>query len=194
MTANKYTIRGLALSNDHYTVEQNFARNRYEALDENGDTVLRGTQRLSTFGTEFPFVNGAGEEVFSITAQQATDHEGRYVLTEAQTGEDVVVLDHDYSPFERATGTTWLIRDATTDVVLAEITSRKLVGLVENCLLGTIIPSKYTITDAEGTPVGMISERLSMRDRYDVEITDPEAVPREPVVAAAMVIDTIERC
>lgn len=194
MTADKYAIRGLALSNDHYTVEQNFARNRYEALDENGDTVLRGTQRLYRFRTEFPFVNGAGKEVFSIEAQQTRDHEGRYVLTETQTGDDVVVLDHDDSPFERATGTTWRIRDATTDAVLAEITSRRVVGLFRNCLLGSLIPHKYTITDAEGTPVGTISERLSMRDCYDVEITDSEAVPREPVVAAAMVIDALERC
>ena len=192
MTAEKFAIRGLALSDDRYTVEQNLARNKYKALDENGNTVLQAKQKAFKLKEEFPFLNGAGEEVFSIKAQQIRDYEGRYVLTESQTGEDVVVLEHEYSLLEQATGATWRIRDAETDSVLAEITSRKIVGLFRTGLLGNLIPHKYTITDGEGAHVGTISGRLSMKDRYDVEITETESVPREPVVAAAMVIDAIE--
>ncbi len=193
MIAEKYAIRGLTLADTHYTVEQNLARNKYKALDEDGNTVLQGKQKALKLKEEFPFLNGAGEEVFSIKAQQIRDYEGRYVLTEAQTGEDVVVLDHKYSLFEQATGVTWRIRDAETDTVLAEITSRKVVGLFRTGLLGSLIPHKYTITDAEGTHVGAISGRLSIKDRYDVEISETGSVPRESVVAAAMVIDAIER-
>jgi uncharacterized protein YxjI len=192
MTANKYAIRGLDLADDRYTIEQNLARNKYKALDEDGNTVLRGKQKALKLKEEFPFLNGDGEEVFTVTAQQIRDIEGQYVLTEAQTGEDVVVLDHEYSLLEQVTGVTWRIRDADNDAVLAEITSRKIVGLFRTGLLGNLIPHKYTITDADGTHVGTISGRLSMKDRYDVEIADTESVPREAVVAAAMVIDAIE--
>jgi uncharacterized protein YxjI len=192
MTADKYTIRGLTLSDDHYTVEQNLARNKYKALDDDGNTVLQAKQKAFKLKEEFPFRNGAGDEVFSINAQQIRDYEGQYVLTEAGTGEDVVVLDHEYSLLEQATGVTWKIRDAETETVLAEITSRKFVGLFRTGLLGNLIPHKYTITDGDGTQVGTISGRLSMKDRYDVEMTETESVPREPVVAAAMVIDAIE--
>jgi hypothetical protein len=45
MTADKYTIRGLTLSDDHYTVEQNLARNKYKALDDDGNTVLQAKQK-----------------------------------------------------------------------------------------------------------------------------------------------------
>ena len=192
MTPAKYAIRGLTLSDDHYTVEQNLARNKYEALDDDGNTVLRAKQKAFKLKEEFPFVNGAGEDVFTVTAQQIRDYEGRYVLTEAETGDDVVVLDHEYSLLEQATGVTWKIRAADTDAVLAEITSRKVVGLFRTGLLGNLIPHKYTITDSEGTQVGTISGRFSMKDRYDVELHDTESVPRESVVAAAMVIDAIE--
>jgi uncharacterized protein YxjI len=192
MTGNKYAIRGLDLADDQYVVEQNIARNKYEALDENGNTVLQGKQKTFKLKEEFPFVNGDGEEVFTVKAQQIRDIEGQYVLTEAQTGTDIVVLDHEYSLLEQATGATWKIRDADTNDVLAEITSRKWVGLFRTGLLGNLIPHKYTITDADGAHVGTIAGRLSMKDRYDVEIADTESVPREAVVAAAMVIDAIE--
>mgnify|MGYP006276997857 CR=1 FL=1 len=192
MTAEKYALRGLDLSDDHYTVEQNLARNIYRALDDDGNTVLKAKQKAFKMKEEFPFTDGDGTELFTVKAQQIRDYEGRYVLTETQSDEAVVVLDHEYSLLEQATGVTWKVRDADTDAVLAEITSRKVVGLFRTGLLGNLIPHKYTITDADGTHVGTIAGHLSMKDRYDVEIADTESVPREAVVAAAMVIDAIE--
>jgi uncharacterized protein YxjI len=192
MEHSKYDIGGIDISDDHYTVEQNLVRNKYEALDEQGNTVLKGKQKTFKLKEEFPFVNEDDEEVFTVKAQQIRDYEGQYVLTDARSGEDIVALDHEYSLIEQITGATWTIRDAETDAELAEITSRKFVGLFRTGLLGNLIPHHYEITDADGGHVGTISGELSMKDRYEIEIEDASSVPREPVVAAAMVIDAIE--
>ena len=192
MGTSNYDIEGLDLADDHYTVEQNLVRNQYTALDERGNTVFEGKQKTFKLKEEFPFVDENGEDVFTVKAQQIRDYEGQYVLTDARSGEDVVVLDHEYSLLEQITGATWTIRDPETDAELAEITSRKFVGLFRTGLLGNLIPHHYEITDADGGHVGSISGQLSMKDRYDIEIDDASAVPREPVVAAAMVIDAIQ--
>lgn len=192
MTTQKYDIEGLDLSDDHYTVEQNLVRNKYEALDADGNTVLKGKQKTFKLKEEFPFVDEDGEEVFTVKAQQIRDYEGQYLLADSRSGEDVVVLDHEYSLLEQISGATWKIRDAETDAELAEIRSRKFVGLFRTGLLGNLIPHHYEITDADGNLVGTISGELSMKDRYEVDIEDASSVPREPVVAAAMVIDAIE--
>lgn len=192
MEHSKYDIGGIDLPDDHYTVEQNLVRKKYEALDEDGNTVLKGKQKTFKLKEEFPFVNENGEEVFTVKAQQIRDYEGQYVLTDALSGEDIVVLDHEYSLLEQITGASWTIRDPETDAKLAEITSRKFVGLFRTGLLGNLIPHRYEITDADDGHVGTITGELSMKDRYEVKIEDASSVPREPIVATAMVIDAIE--
>ncbi|SFS54294.1 hypothetical protein [Halostagnicola kamekurae] len=192
MPCGEYDIGGLDLSDDHYTVEQNLVRNKYRAFDDDGNTVLKGKQKTFALKDEFPFVNADGMEVFTVKAQQIRDYEGEYVLTDAQSGDDIVVLKHEYSILEQITGATWKICDVDIDTKLAEITSRKFVGLFRTGLLGNLIPHHYEITDATGDHVGTISGQLSMKDRYDVDIDDASSVPREPVVVAAMVIDAIE--
>lgn len=192
MGRTRYGIDGLDLSDDEYTVEQNLVRNRYEAVDDGGNTVLEGKQKTFKLKEEFPFVDGNGEEVFTVNARQIRDYEGEYVLTDARSGDDVVVLEHEYSIFEQITGATWKICDAESGGELAEITSRKFVGLFRHGLLGNLIPHRYEITDCDGTRVGTISGRLSMKDRYDVHIADASTVPRELIVTTAIIIDAIE--
>jgi len=184
-------IPRLDLSEDHYTVEQNLVRNQYRAMDDDGNTVLEGKQETFKLKEEFPFVGPDGDTVFTVKAQQIRDYEGEYVLS-AATGEDLVVLEHEYSLLEDISGATWRIRDAETDRELATITARAVVGLFRTGLLGNLIPHRYEIADADGGHVGTISGQLSLKDRYDIEIDDASGVPREPIVAAAMVIDAIE--
>ncbi|NUB90476.1 hypothetical protein HTZ84_15620 [Haloterrigena sp. SYSU A558-1] len=187
----EYDIQGIELVDDRYTVEQGFVRNKYKALDAGGDTVLEGKQKMFKMKDEFPFTDGEGNEVFTVNAGGIIDVAGNYVLSDAQTGENLVVLDNDYSLLQD----TWTIRDATTEEKLAEINSRGgLVTLARNIVpFGGWIPHKYEITDASGAHVGSISGRLfSLRDRYDITIDDASTVPKEPIVAAAMVIDAIQ--
>ncbi|WP_247003747.1 LURP-one-related/scramblase family protein [Halosolutus gelatinilyticus] len=185
-----YDIQGIELTDDRYTVEQSLIRNKYRALDAVGDVVLQGKQKMFKMKEEFPFVDGDGNEVFTVKAGGIIDVAGNYVLSDAQTGEDLVVLDNDFSFFQD----TWIVRDATTEEKLAEINSRgAVVTLARNVVpFGGWIPHKYEITDREGGHVGSISGQFSLRDRYEIVIDDASTVPKEPIVAAAMVIDAIQ--
>jgi uncharacterized protein YxjI len=185
-----YDISGVDLSDDRYVVEQSLIRNKYRALDATGNTVLKGKQKMLKMKEEFPFTDADGDEAFTVKAGGIIDVAGNYVLSDARTGEDLVILDNDYSLFQD----TWKIRDARTEAKLAEINSRgALVTLARHYVpFGGWIPHKYEITDLDGKHVGNISGQFSLRDRYEITIDDASTVPREPVVAAAMVIDAIQ--
>jgi len=185
-----YDISGVDLSDDRYAVEQSLIRNKYRALDAAGNTVLKGKQKMLKMKEEFPFTDADGDEAFTVKAGGIIDVAGNYVLSDARTGEDLVILDNDYSLFQD----TWKIRDARTEAKLAEINSRgALVTLARHYVpFGGWIPHKYEITDLDGKHVGNISGQFSLRDRYEITIDDASTVPREPVVAAAMVIDAIQ--
>jgi uncharacterized protein YxjI len=187
---DEYDITGVDLTGGRYTVEQSLIRNKYKAMDADGDVVLRGKQKLFKLKEEFPFTDGEGRDVFTVTAGGIVDVAGNYVLTDAATGEEVVILDNDFSLFQD----TWRVRDPETGEVLARIDSRgAVVTLLRNGLpLGELIPHKYEITAADGSHVGRIDGQLSIRDRYKITVDDASQVPVEPVVAAAMIIDTIQ--
>ncbi|WP_225333200.1 LURP-one-related/scramblase family protein [Halomicrobium urmianum] len=187
---SEYDIQGVDLSEDRYVVEQSLIRNKYRAMDSAGDVVLRGKQKLFKMKEEFPFTDADGEDVFTVKAGGIIDVAGNYVLSDARTGEDLVILDNDYSLLQD----TWKIRDADDERKIAEINSRgALVTVARNVLpFGELIPHSYEITDADGDHVGSIGGQLSLRDRYEIAIDDAGDVPREPVVAAAMVIDAIQ--
>ncbi|WP_435344442.1 LURP-one-related/scramblase family protein [Haloarchaeobius sp. HRN-SO-5] len=189
-TPSGYDIQGVDLSDDRYRVVQSLIRNKYEASDSSGRTVLKGKQKLFKMKEEFPFTDGDGSEVFTVKAGGVFDVAGNYMLTDAQTGEDLVVLDNDFSIMQD----TWRVRDAQTEEVLARIDSRgAAVTLARNYIpFGEWIPHKYEITDADGDHVGNIDGQFSLRDEYEIVIDDASDVPKEPIVAAAMVIDAIQ--
>jgi len=188
--AGRYDITGIELGDDSYTVEQSLIRNKYKAMDAAGNVVLRGKQKMLKMKEEFPFTDGNDNDVFTVKAGGIIDVAGNYVLTDAQTGEDLVVLDNDYSLLQD----TWTIRDARDESKIAEINSRgALVTLARHYVpFGAFIPHKYEITDLDGDHVGSIEGQFSLKDRYEIVIDDASSVPKEPIVAAAMVIDAIQ--
>lgn len=190
MTSKDYDIAGIDLSDDRYVVEQSLIRSKYDVLDADGDVVLRGKQKRFRMKEQFPFTDADGNDVFSVKAAGIIDVAGDYLLTDSRTGEDLVVLDNDYSVLQD----TWTIRDADTRAKLAEIKSRGalMILLREKLPLGEWIPPKYEITDADGDHVGSIRGQFSLRDRYEITIDDASTVPKEPIVAAAIVIDAIQ--
>jgi len=183
-------IESVDLTDDAYTVEQNLIRNKYRAYDAEGTVVLKGKQKMFKMKEEFPFVDGDGNDAFTVKAGGILDVAGNYVVTDAQTGEEVVVLDNDFSIFQD----TWTIRDADTEAAIAKIDSRgAMITIARNVIpFGHWIPHKYEITDANGAHVGTIDGEFSLKDRYQIAIDDASDVPKEAVVASAMVIDAIQ--
>jgi uncharacterized protein YxjI len=183
-------ITGVDLTDDRYTVVQALIRNKYEALDSAGNVILRGKQKLLKMKEEFPVVDSDGNPVFTVKAGGILDIAGDYTIVDDQTDEPVVTLDKNWTLLVHK----WQLRDPDTEEVIAEITSRgKLVSLLRSMVsVLQFLPHKYEITDAEGDHVGTIAGQLSIKDKYEITIDDASDVPKEAVVAAAMVIDAIE--
>ena len=188
--SDEYDISTVDLSDDRYEVKQSLVRNKYAVRDSAGDVVLRGKQKMFKLKEEFPFVTGDGEDAFSVKAGGIIDVGGNYAIVDAGTGEEVVVLDEDYSLFVE----NWTVRDPDTGEALATIQSKNklLSGLRHLVGAANLIPNKYEIFDADGGHVGDIEGQFSMRDAYTVTIDDASDVPKEAVIAAACILDALE--
>ena len=188
--SDEYDISTVDLSDDRYEVKQSLVRNKYAVRDSAGDVVLRGKQKMFKLKEEFPFVTGDGEDAFSVKAGGILDVGGNYAIVDAGTGEEVVVLDEDYSLFVE----NWTVRDPETGEALATIKSKNklLSGLRHLVSVANFIPNKYEIFDADGGHVGDIEGQFSMRDAYTVTVDDASDVPKEAVVAAACILDALE--
>jgi uncharacterized protein YxjI len=183
-------ITALDLTDDEYTVVQSLIRNKYKAYDSNGDLVLRGKQKMFKLKEEFPFVDADGDSAFTVKAGGILDVAGDYALIDEETGDEVVILDENYTLF----ADKWKIRDPDTEALIATIESKSMVVSVLRHLhaIFSVIPHEYEITDANDGHVGTIDGQFSLKDKYDVTIDDATNVPEEAVVAAAMVVDAIE--
>lgn len=105
-----YEISTVDLDDDRYEVKQSAIRNKYVVRDSAGEIVLRGKQKMFKMKEEFPFVTGDGEDAFTVKAGGIMDVAGNYAITDAGTGEEVVVLDEDFSLFVE----NWTVRDPDT--------------------------------------------------------------------------------
>jgi len=188
--AAPYGISTVDLDDDRYEVRQSAIRNKYVVRDSAGDVVLRGKQKMFKMKEEFPFLTDDGEDAFTVKAGGIMDIAGNYAITDAGTGEEVVVLDEDLSLFAEH----WTIRDPETGEPLATIRSKsKLFAALRHLIsVANFIPNKYEIFDAEGDHVGDIEGQFSLRDTYTVSIDDASNIPKEAVIAAACILDALE--
>jgi uncharacterized protein YxjI len=176
-------LSGIELTDNEYRVVQSLVRNKYRAYDSAGDLVLKGKQKMFKMKEEFPFVDAEDNPVFTVKAGGILDVAGNYTLTDDVTDEPVVVLDENYTIFTDR----WKLHDPDTESLIAEINSKSILGHLID-----LYPHKYEITDADGDHVGSIDGQFSLKDEYVITIDDASDVPKEAIVAAAMVIDAIE--
>ncbi|WP_226008260.1 LURP-one-related/scramblase family protein [Natrinema salinisoli] len=188
--SDNYNISTVDLDDNRYEVKQSAIRNKYVVRDSTGEVVLRGKQKMFKMKEEFPFVTGDDEDAFTVKAGGIMDVAGNYTITDAGTGEEVIVLDEDYSLFVE----NWTIRDPDTGEALATIQSKSkpLSALRHLVSVANFIPNKYEIFDADGDHVGDIEGKFSLRDSYTVSIDDASDIPKEAVIASACILDALE--
>jgi len=188
--SSAYDISTVDLDDDRYEVKQSAIRNKYTVRDSAGNVVLSGKQKMFKLKEEFPFVTGDGDDAFTVKAGGIMDVAGNYAIIDADTGEEVVVLDEDYSLFVE----NWTVRDPETGEGLATIRSKnKLLSALRHLVgAANLFPNKYEIFDADGGHVGDIEGKFSLRDAYTVTVDDASDVPKEAVIAAACVLDALE--
>jgi uncharacterized protein YxjI len=190
----QYEPEAIDLSDTEYTVEQTGTdknmRPEYEAKDPTGDTIFSGLYEMYQTKDAFTFADADGNELFTVTASGTLDIAGDYILTDSHTGEDLVVLENDFSLLQD----TWRVRDADDESLLAEITSRGGLVTVGRKLLpfGQWIGHRYEITDAEGDAVGSIESGFAILDEYEITVSDTSSVPIAPIVVGTIVVDGIQ--
>ena len=183
-------IEGVDLTDDEYHVAQSLIRNKFKVTDTDGNLVLRAKQKLFKMKEEFPFVDGDGDDVFTVKAEGVLDIAGDYTIVEAGSEDPIAVLGKNFTLLKHE----WTVKDPDSSDVWAEIESRSaLFQLLRGFVpFGGLIPHSYTIETPAGGSIGAIEGRLSIRDRYDIEIDEPGDVPREALVAAAIAVDALE--
>jgi len=187
--SQKGVLTGVDLTDEQYTVEQAYVRNKYQVFEESGELVLRAKQKLFRMKEEFPFVDADDEPVFTVKASGIIDIAGDYSIVDETTGETVAVLDKNFTLLKHV----WQVRGPDgAELARIESQSAALEFLRGLSILTAIIPHRYDITGPGGTQYGSIEGQLSIRDRYDITIQETGDAPREALVAAAIAIDALE--
>ena len=189
MSTHADLIGGVDLSGDRYVIRQSLIRNRYAVEDGDGNVVLRGKQKLFRMREEFPFTDPDGEVVFRVKAKNVLDIAGDYTLVDEASGDAVAVIEKQFTLFTHV----YRIRSPDGDL-WATIESESALVMALKTFVGGLglLPHRDSITGPDGTSMGTIHERLSLRDVFDIEVGETGDVPREAIVAAACAIDALE--
>ena len=189
MSARADLIGGVDLSDDRYVIKQSLVRNRYAVEDGDGNVVLRGKQKLFRMREEFPFADPDGDVVFRVKAKNVFDVAGDYTLVDEASGDAVAVIEKQFTLFKHV----YRIRSPDGDL-WATIESESALVMALKSFVGVLglLPHTYSITGPDGRSMGSIHERFSLRDIFDVEVSDTGDAPREAIVAAACAIDALE--
>jgi uncharacterized protein YxjI len=184
---------GIELTDNSYTVEQALIGSKYEARNSAGEVVLRAKKKRLSIKERFPFTDAEGNAVFEVASASAfdLDRSRDYVVVDAVTDEEVVVLDEQFS----FTSQKWSIRDPDTGDVIATIQSRGLLAAALRSRLGplgALLPREFDILAPDGSTIGEITGQLSLNDVYDVAVRADYEGSREAVVATAMIVDAVE--
>jgi uncharacterized protein YxjI len=190
----QYEITELGLSGSQYTVEQTGQdenlRPEYEARNVSGEVIFRCIYNMYENPDTFSFADQEGNTVASVEATGTLDVAGDYVLKDTHTGDDLVVLDNDFSLFQDS----WRIRDLKDGSLLAKIESRGGLITVARKFLpaGQFVGHRFEITDEADRSIGTIESDFAIHDQYDITITDSSSVPIDPILTGTVVIDAIQ--
>jgi hypothetical protein len=193
-------VPGIELDEMSYRLAQAFVLRRYSLKSDDGQKILKAKAKWLQLREKISFTTPDGEEVFRGEADQIWDRAGSYTVTLAD-GTEVLDLDKKFTMlFEN-----WKIRRDSGEL-MAEVKSqskprtllRKSAAIIDAIpLIGAIlslplniIPRSYDVVDADGEKVAEMNRKISIRDRFDLEI-ESQSVPTEALVTALVCVDAI---
>lgn len=181
-------IPGVDLSGDDYVIKQKLFRNKYRIYDGTGTLLLQTKQKLFKLKEEFPFLTADGDVAFTVKAKSMFDIAGDYALTDPD-GELLAVLEKQFTFFKHV----WRIRGPDGELYAKIESGSTFVEVLRNISgIFDLIPHSYTIEGPNGEPLGRLKGRLSLRDTYDLHLSEVGDAPKEALVAAAVAIDALE--
>jgi len=193
-------VPGIELDGMSYRLAQAFVLRRYSLKTGDGQELLKARKKWLQLREKIPFTTPDGEEVFRVEADQIWDRAGSYTVTSAD-GAEIFDLDKKFTMlFEN-----WKIRRDSGEL-MAEVKSqskprtllRKSAAVIDAIpLVGAIlalplklIPRSYDVVDSNGEKVAEMNGKISIRDRFDLEI-ESQSVPTEALVTALVCVDAI---
>lgn len=173
-----------------YEVRQKFGvRTRYNVYEEGrDDPILQSKQKSFRLKEDFRFTDPeTGEEAFRVTAGKILDLNAAYDIVDSRTDEPVGAVKRSVmSLFKHE----YQFLDPDGNVVATMSEDSHLMALLRR-KVSTVIPFNYDIRSPSGEKLGDVSEQLSLRDRYTVDLRGDGIDPRLAVVGT-VVVDAIE--
>lgn len=174
----------------HYEVRQKISvRTRYNVYEGDADEpFLQSKKKSFRLKEDFRFSDPeTGEDVFRVRADSVLDIAAAYDIVDERTGERVgSVRRSAMSMFKHE----YQLLDADGQQV-ATVSEDSWFNAFLRRKVTTLFPFNYSIDAPDGTRLGDVSERFSLRDRYDIDLASDDLDPRLAVIGA-VVIDAIE--
>lgn len=171
----------------HYEVRQKLRLgNKYRIYE--GDTpILESAQKRFRLKEDFRFTDpDTGEERFRVKAGSILDIASAYDVVDSETGERIGSVRRSVMSFFKH---EYELLGPDGDVV-ATVTEDNAVMALARRRVTTLIPFNYDIVSPSGEKLGDVSESLSFRDKYSIDLTG-DLDPRLAVVGM-VVVDAIE--
>ncbi|MFC6724755.1 hypothetical protein ACFQE1_10295 [Halobium palmae] len=173
-----------------YEVRQKLGiRTRYNVYEDGtDDPILQSKKKSFRLKEDFRFTDPrTGEEAFRVTTGKILDINAAYDIEDSRTGEPVGAVKRSMMSFLKH---EYQLLDPDGNVVATLTEDNHLMALLRRKVT-TLIPFNYDIVSPSGEKVGDVSERFSLRDRYDIDLYGDDVDPRLAVVGT-VVVDAIE--
>lgn len=171
----------------HYEVRQKIRLGNKYRIYEGDTAILESAQKRFRLKEDFRFTDpDSGEERFRVKAGSILDIASAYDVVDSETGERIGSVRRSVMSFFKH---EYELLGPDGDTV-ATVTEDNAVMALARRHVTTLIPFNYDIVSPSGEKLGDVSESLSFRDKYNIDVTG-DIDPRLAVVGM-VVIDAIE--
>ena len=178
-------------NSDLYKVKQKALSlgNKYSVY-EDGEKILQSKQKKLKLKEDFRFYTPEDEAVLKVTTDQILDVAASYTVTDERSDEVVGALKRDWTFLQHR----WQLID-TDNNVIGTIEESSLPMALLRRFVFEFFPFKYQITSPDGELLGKLDGKFSIRDTYELDMSmdEDKAIDRRLAVAAAVLIDAIEK-
>jgi uncharacterized protein YxjI len=156
---------------------------------ENGEKILKSKQKPLKMKEDFRFYDTDGEPVLRVTTDQILDVAASYTVIDERNDETIGALKREFTFLQHR----WEIIDSDNRVIGSIEEDNQLMAIIRR-FIAEFVPFSYRIVAQNGDSLGELNGKLSLRDRYMLELTDDkDRLDRRLAVAAAVLVDAVEK-
>jgi uncharacterized protein YxjI len=179
---------------DRFTIEQLIRPmvNLYR-ISADGEPIAFVRQKKLKLKEDIRFFadESQSEELFRLNARQVLDVRGRFDVV-AGDGTPIAVLEKVFGA--SLLRSTWRVLSPEGEEIAVAREQNQLVAILRRIQNTIPLPYHFEIL-ADGRPLGQVRRRFSLRDRYDVDLTNDveRRLDRRAAIALAVALDALQR-